>query len=57
MAVIINDVELVVEPPAAANEAAGEEPLAQTGPAAPSPLDLLSVAEHAEGRAQRTRAH
>ena len=60
MSVVINDFELVVDPPAPAPAAAGGDGVAGAAlaPAPPMrPLDLRDVLEHQARRAERLRAH
>jgi len=60
MSVVINDFELVVDPPAPAAAPAGGDGASAPAPApAPPvrPLDLRDVLEHQARRAERLRAH
>ena len=61
MAVLINEIEVVVEPPSAPAGEAPPEPAtskpAAEPPAALSPADLRSVFRHLHERDERVRAH
>lgn len=56
MGVIINDFEVVTEPP---EEPAGGEPAAATAPPPPSlaPQDIMDIVRQQAARAARIRAH
>lgn len=61
MAVLINEIEVVVEPPSAPAGEAPPEPMEATPAAEPplplSPADLRSVFRHLHERDERVRAH
>lgn len=61
MAVLINELEVVLEPPAAPAGEAPPEPVSATQETEPSlpltPADLRSVICHLDERAERVRAH
>ena len=59
MSVVVNDFELLVEPPAPSAAPAGGDGAAAAPPPAPapSPLDLRDALEQQARRAARLRAH
>jgi hypothetical protein len=62
MAVVINDIEVVLDPPSSQlSSPAGEEGPAPSAPAAASPpmspVDLFATAMHIARRRERVRAH
>lgn len=62
MAVVINDFEVVLDPPSSQRSApSGEEGPSASAPAAASPLlspvDLIATAMHIARRRERVRAH